>query len=521
MNNNYQQLNTYMEDNRQHTSGLSEMEKMPVKVYVFPPRHVPEQYVRSYNYNFDNNFAGIIADSTQGLNVSSLMGSEAVQQAVLPNPAGMLLDTGYLSSSWSFVIIIDHSKIMSTPTLQYGPDIDIYHGYCVGEPCNPVTGTPNQDCVYVVTNRSLARHQLAAGSAGSVDNMNVQKVDVVPKNVGQLLSDDVYIGTIGNLSNVIHNDRMTGTNTTTIAENDPLHDPQRVKSCTLGHASKDAKQHINSITKCISRGIHAHDANTMGNTISGYGADAMLPIDPHDTMQRVVAEQGLAHDLPMHDRGFDITCPFTFNQFRGKYDQYMAFVQCDAERNAWEVTPGGEATPRNMACSLIHNAIEAGMATHNIADLSFRYSSYLKKDNTDAYSEFGLWQPLHIGTILAANQQTIQGNWEIFKMYLEASLFPTVKYLGGEFDLMIYINSVGECLIDLNYKDDFHGVKNNYEGLGYYQTDARTSGLANPVLANMHQCMNNQGMVEGLVDAVADTRYNPQGYNFQDNAVIA
>jgi hypothetical protein len=84
-----------------------------------------------------------------------------------------------------------------------------------------------------------------------------------------------------------------------------------------------------------------------------------------------------------------------------------------------------------------------------------------------------------------------------FEQQIRDCLFPTLKLMGGEFDLMAYVNTTGEILVDLHFRDSPRDIA---IGDGFYETNARLGGIINPLIGTANHINTNALQLQGLLD---------------------
>lgn len=123
----------------------------------------------------------------------------------------------------------------------------------------------------------------------------------------------------------------------------------------------------------------------------------------------------------------------------------------------------------------------------------------------------GVWEfyePIH--SLAQAAPDQMKRMIELFKMTLENELFPILRAVHGEFDLMAICNLTGEILLDLNYFDDQRNSTSPEDG--FYETNGRLGGLLNPMICKLDVLNSNASMLSTLADEAIVKRLGPNAF---------
>ena len=161
-------------------------------------------------------------------------------------------------------------------------------------------------------------------------------------------------------------------------------------------------------------------------------------------------------------------------------------------------------------CSMVASTITSILPGCGLADISFRYNSWIKSDQFMATSS-GIWEfyePIH--SLAQSTPEQMKKMVELFKMTLENELFPILRAVNGEFDLMAICNLTGEILLDLNYFDDQRNTTSPEDG--FYETNGRLGGLMNPMICKLDVLNSNASMLSSLADQAIEKRLGQKAF---------
>jgi hypothetical protein len=110
----------------------------------------------------------------------------------------------------------------------------------------------------------------------------------------------------------------------------------------------------------------------------------------------------------------------------------------------------------------------------------------------------GVWQISGATPIVQSTDEDFKQSIDMFKLCLESSLWPTIKLVGGEFDIMVNIDMSNSTLVNLNYFDisEQHG--------SYYEHHNRLGGMIAPYLGDHTVYDNNANQLHGLVGEISN-----------------
>lgn len=501
-------------------------------LYLFSPRVLPTQILRPYIYNFTPEFMNKVLNgptTMQEAVAPNQYGKDpCVTQAILPDINGTLLNTSQLSSTWSFVLYIDDCPI--TGGIRYAAPSPstrlIACGYVTGidilqaeEPVNPVTQTINDRAVLVFTHSTTA---LAACSIGNLGAGNMFTVshdnDIIPPIVGTMAAngETLYLGTPGDIvSNTdmsIQSEPTTAFGSMVVQASDNSEDGYKSVSGVL----KSAKHQLNNIM------------HTMDSAMSYVGDDvhirsSILPIDSSSDEIRFhtnVASNmpGSNCQLPKTIIGLDTTKPITMRHLVSIFPNINIYPCKVPVVGEWGVSPQDTMTRKNQMCALVSATISSIMPGVGLSNINFRYNSWTKADKFMAAPE-GVWQFYEpIGTLVQMSSREKARVVDEFATILKNELFPILRTVNGEFDLMACCNLTGEILLDLHFLSDMRESQDPFAS--FYETNGRIAGIINPMVANFNIISSNVGSLTGLSKEVVDHKLGCRAYLMQNNQTL-
>ena len=501
-------------------------------IYLFSPRVLPTQILRPYVYNFTPEFMNKVINgptTMQEAVAPRQYGKDpCVTQAILPDINGTLLNTSELSSTWSFVLYVDDCPINGgvryaapAPTTRL-----VACGYVVGidtaraeEPVNPATQTINERAVLVFTHATTALSSYSIGMNGGRDTFTISHdSDIITPMVGAMAAngDTLYLGTPGD---IMHNTDMSLQNSPTTAFGPMV--IQASETSEEGYKSvsgvlKSAKHQLNNIMHTMDSAVSHVSNDTLVKS-------SILPAEP-DSMELKfhanIAENmpGSNYQTPRTIIGLDTTKPITMSQLVRLFPNINIFPQKTPVVGSWGVSPQDTMTRKNQLCSLAAATISSVMPGVGLANINFRYNSWNKADKFLA-SQSGVWQFYEpIGTLIPMSKEEESRVIESFVTVLNNELFPILKTVNGDFDLMACCNLAGEILLNLNFLCDMRESLDPFSS--FYETNGRISGIINPSVANFNITNSNVGSLTGLSRTVAEQKFGGMSCLNQHDATL-
>ena len=473
------------------------------RLYLFTPRHLPTQVLRSHRYNFTPDFVENISSSGGGGGVQLLPKRFITangQPAIHPDGNGMLLDATVLNQSYSFVLIIDKTGgSFGSMQLLYGTR-QILIGYVASsdEPYNRATGTINPNAVLNFTHATSLRISNMIDASGINRSVYLTgDLDYINELSAQQFQDDTYLATPQHMLNT-----EIGYNESTIDASNMLICNKRTSANGMGAGSsavdsslKSPVKHMSTLVDALEQSVEA--VRNSKEVVSGVNVGARLDDESNAKMFLKSNAPGPNMLNPVPTSGIDPARPMTIGNldimFRGALIVHPYEIPASSQ---WDVYPQEQITTKNVMSSFAAMSIAAIANECGLAHIVFRYASWVK-GNVMGGGESPSWHILGCSTLVEqpnTNSQLKMLKW--FKSLFEAQLVPILRQVSGDFDLMAYVNVGGEILLDLNFLD----LNSSYQNVGFYETNTRLGGMLNPMIANSAILSNNQASINYLAD---------------------
>ena len=489
-------------------------------LFLFSPKILPTQVLRSYAYNltpqFYDDVVGRASTLQEAVAPNGAGKKDSVVTSILPEDIGTLLNTYELSNTWSFVLTIDDNPI-NHGIRTAAPSAStrfIGSGYVAGldnlgaeEPVNPLTQTVNPRAVLVFTHATITYLHNEIGMRGGVRKYSVSHdTDLITALTATMTasSDQLFLGTPGDIMGMIDTsdpNSMVG-----------AYGPLAITSEYVDDGAKNVNSILKSPKHQLNTVMHSLDV-ALNRSEADFVKSSILPASPD--VQSKVVRNTFTEELPnsnysMPKQGIDTSRPITLSQLLRMFPNINIRPVKIPNQNNWGVTPQENMSLRNKMCSMVAATITSILPGCGLADISFRYNSWIKNDQFMAVPS-GIWEfyePIH--PLAQTTPDNLKKMVELFKMTLENELFPILRAVHGEFDLMVICNLTGEILLDLNYFDDQRNTASPEDG--FYETNGRLGGLLNPMICKLETLNSNAGMLSTLADTAIVKRLGPSAF---------
>lgn len=489
-------------------------------LFLFSPKLLPTQVLRSYAYNltpqFYNDVVGRASTLQEAVAPNGAGKAKSVVTAILPEDFGSLLNTYELSNTWSFVLTIDDNPInhgirMAAPSASTR---FIGSGYVAGldnlgaeEPVNPLTQSINPRAVLVFTHATITYLHNEIGMRGGVRKYTVSHdTDLISALTSMMSasSEQLFLGTPGDLMGMID----TSDPNTMVGAYGPL----AITNNMVDEGAKNISSVLKSPKHQLNTVMHALDA-ALARSDDDFMKSSILPTTPN--VQADVVRTTFTQELPNSNysipkQGIDTSRPITLMQLQSMFPNINIRPIKVPNQGGWGITPQENMSVRNKMCSMVASTITSILPGCGLADISFRYNSWIKSDQFMA-TPSGIWEfyePIH--SLAQSTPEQMKKMVELFKMTLENELFPILRAVNGEFDLMAICNLTGEILLDLNYFDDQRNTTSPEDG--FYETNGRLGGLMNPMICKLDVLNSNASMLSSLADQAIEKRLGPKAF---------
>lgn len=497
-------------------------------LFLFSPKLLPTQVLRSYAYNltpqFYNDVLGRASTLQEAVAPNGAGKADSVVTAILPEDIGTMLNTYELSNTWSFVLTIDDNPI-NHGIRHAAPSAStrfIGTGYVAGldtlraeEPVNPMTCSVNPRAVLVFTHATVTYLHNEIGVRGGSRKYSVSHdTDLVSAMTATMSAstDTLFLGTPGDIMSMVDTsdpNSMVG-----------AYGPLAITEETVGQGSKTVSSVLKSPKHQLNNVMHSLDV-ALAHTDDDFIKSSILPETP--SVQAEAVKNTFRNNLPganysLPKQGIDTSKPITLTQLTTMFPNIEIRPISVPNQGSWGVSPQENMSIRNKMCSMVAAMISSVLPGCGLADISFRYNSWIKSDAFSA-TPSGVWEfyePIH--SLSQSTPEQMTRMVELFKMTLENELFPILRAVRGEFDLMAICNLTGEILLDLNYYDDQRVTSD--PGEGFYETNGRLGGLLNPMICKLDVLNSNAGQLNALADEAVMNRIGPSAFGDPQNKYI-
>lgn len=478
------------------------------RLYLFSPRQLPTQVLRSHRYNFSPQFVDSMVHGRKSYDIVQNFTNSQSGPAILPDTTGMIMDTSIINQQWSFVLIIDRSANVGYNNLKgVGGTRQILLGYVSSydEPYNRATGTVNPNAVLNFTNTTTVRLVQSFGNNAHAKTYISNMYDYANELTAQQYQDSTYLMSPRDMLNphvMYHgnnniDDMFDVSNM--VLDNVRVRTDKDGKEQIDGSLSVDATLkspvcHVSTLAENITLAVDSLNASnafkSSMNQQNGLESEAnnakMILKANMPGNKQLVSASGLDASYPITIGGLD---NLTGNTLVVQPFELPAYSQ-------WDVAPQEGTTTKNVMSSFTTMALSSIVVNCGLAHIVFRYASWVRGNMASPSSG---WEILNCSTLMDMPDPTAQlHRLEDFKSLCEAQVFPILKQVSGDFDLMAYVNAGGEILVDLNFLD-FNASNNN---VGFYETNTRLGGMLNPMIANNEVLSNNASSLNYLADEI-------------------
>ena len=497
-------------------------------LFLFSPKLLPTQVLRSYAYNltpqFYNDVLGRASTLQEAVAPNGAGKETSVVTAILPEDIGSTLNTYELSNTWSFVLTIDDNPI-NHGIRHAAPAASVRFigsGYVAGldtmqaeEPVNPLTNSVNPRAVLVFTHATITYLHNEIGMRGGTRKYSVSHdTDLISAMTAMMSTSNemLFLGTPGDIMSMVDTsdpNSMVG-----------AYGPLAITQETVGSNAKNVSSVLKSPKHQLNNVMHALDV-AISHTDDDFMKSTILPESPNvpaDTVKETFRDNLPNSNYSLPKQGIDTSQPITLTQLVSMFPSIEVRPIKVPNQGSWGISPQENMTIRNKMCSMIAATISSILPGCGLADISFRYNSWIKSDQFMAVPN-GVWEfyePIH--SLAQSTPEQMTRMIELFKMTLENELFPILRAVRGEFDLMAICNLTGEILLDLNYFDDQRVTTNPEDG--FYETNGRLGGLLNPMICKLGVLNSNAGMLSNLADEVVLKRMGPTAFGDNNKYIL-
>ena len=157
-----------------------------------------------------------------------------------------------------------------------------------------------------------------------------------------------------------------------------------------------------------------------------------------------------------------------------------------------------QVTKRNIFTSLISSSIPSLLADYAVADVRFRYASYLRPDSPDglfcANGEKGCFKWFDFGGLYQMSPGQQKSTIAMLESALRKTVFSIVESECGEFDVLVSCSLIGSTLVNLNLKDESSLFED-----GYVETNNLLGGINSPLVGTSSDLSQNSQQMHGVI----------------------
>ena len=501
---------------------LEDTNKDEVILLVYTPKMVPTQVIRPYQYSFTGDviegFAEVDYNREKGTPMS-FKDCDKLHEALIPDANGIKVHNDLLSTRWTFTLILTLTE-SSYKKIVFGKrNKTIAVGYFTEEPFAPDTlygTTPiiNHNSVMVFTHSTTISLGIATnvGVGGVQENGGYinRDGDTFSNALSQYMTTDMYTMTPGDLRQSVSHTKLndfdglglggelTIDNSGKVSLNvtpqesalNTFTAPTMIKS-----TQKSPKHHLMDIGRALTKGI-----SIVGDNDNIYSEiDLGIDSDVEDIMNRELPYRNSITVESAIDPTNKGRTNITMMQFEKAFpNATIQPIQLNYT-SEWEITPQDYVTQETVLGSIIAPTVQSLATGVGLSEIAFHYCSY----NPSMLTSDGNWEILTDPFCIHATQdpQHVKKTAMRFMQHMEQDLFPILKHLGGEFEMIVRYDMVGETLVDFRYLDNPH-IK------GFLEIPNRFSSIVSPNIGNLDMFTNNVNNLQNLYDYAKECEYN-------------
>lgn len=502
-------------------SGLNEtsFKSGTVKLYVYSPKSMPHQVLRSYTYQFTPDFVDAVTQ-TGYTNLSQAVGPGSrtpnVNKTILPDSEGRMVDLSNWDNLWTFTMIIDDQQTqyanITPPRIRL-----IASGYFMDEPGTVSMGSflPNPNAILVFTHvTNIAIRQNCRSLGGAVDGLFVgpQTYDFAGESVPIFYNENMYLGTPSEI--LKESQEVAGTQGFSSYESMNLSNVKEGQGMRAIKSDLKAPRHqLTEIMSGLDSGIDQVAVTTPVYDTMSSNDDY---IDPVNRAMSYAVNTMPNSVYTNFNRQLDVSKPISMGELMQSYPNLNIFpTLVRAGKNyGWDVahqvgintqgTMGPIITPKQVFSSLASSVVQSVCSALGIATVAFSYrwidgdGFVTGKQEAFQICQFGLM-------VNRTNQQVLEQYTHRLKSYLDTQLFEVIHDNCGDFEINVLCDAAGTVLIDLN----LYCFPDNQDG-SYFQTDSKLGGILNPLVCNQNILNNN-------VNQLCNTAANICGKTFAND----
>lgn len=472
-------------------------------LYLFRHKQIPDQVRRPHIYNFDGEFRNdmqeFLAESMSNPSMayqSHMPKSLAAKHAILPRANGQLVETSRLSDRWTFVLIVDKANGGGPfATVTAIPSRMLYRGWIANDEGAALVGAqwvPNNNAVLTITHHTILTVNTVMGHSGVYNQVQTTgDYDYASANVMKVLEKDgaqLYSLNPADVSNSITTDPVMGTynsapgvaqlgNTVT---GETIETPSELGSPT---------HHLSKIVRSVGDAIRETRRHEIPDV---FGDTDMVTSQISALMQS-------QRNVPRTD-AIRPDEPISIGQLYSKFGPALDIqVIVPNETPNYGLCDPMQVSKRNVFTSLISTSIPSLLADYAVADVRFRFASYLRPDTPDglfcANNEMGCFKWFDFGGLYQMTPTQQKSTIAMLESAMRKTIFSIISAECGEFDVLVSCSLIGSTLVNLNLKDESSAMFED----GYVETNNLLGGINSPLVGTSSDLSQNSQQMHGVI----------------------
>jgi len=448
-------------------------------LYLYKPRTLHQQNIRSLTYAFTDDFAErtarVINDdkNTSGINAkltNLVTNSDSISSIVKPTTTGSaLINLNHMSHLWSFLFIVDNETPMNTfdsTDMNSGPSAKLsmlynnrvyYCGFVLDDPGFPERNIYNDNARLMITHKTVVGQAASFGPSGQNAMIDVQASnDYVPGVLGSITSTELSSNKPESIFKTVTLESDGDDNLTAMSlfNSNERVDKNKQVCFHVPDALTVPSSNVGTIVKAISRGVDFVRGESFAGTLS-HDRMAARNIGPgYGEMLQEHLHQTLAIPDTSGYIGLKPESVITFGILKEHYHPQVDVYDIGAT-GLFSVLDQRQNNARNMLSSFIATVGTSIMTSFGLAQLSFTYDSSIP---------FGEGVHFHIttGMVPYSDHEKLERCRAVIKRF-EREIFSICLKNRGDFHLVANLNVGNFSRVILNFYCDDERIDTPYE----------------------------------------------------------
>lgn len=494
--------NTLNDFTRTASPSAGQLGQDSVQLFIYSPKPMPYQVLRSHMYQFTPNFMDAISDKKNpsfeyAVGLQNAPNIPDINKVILPDAEGKMVDLSNWNNLWTFTLILDlqqaqYAGIRSPSTRKIASG---YFYNCEEAGTIDAFGNfiPNPNAIMIFTHVTDLQVRQKAGPTSAPDGLFVSPSthDYAGESVPIFYNQDMYLGTPSELLKSVATQSDTGFADYSGMLLSNVKDGQGMR--TIDNDLKSPKCQLSRIMRAIDRGIETTEVN---NPVYDRMSSNDDFVDPITRSINTMVNSCPSSTFPNLTRGLDTTRPISVRELIDQYPNILIVPSLLRQDNnyGWNVAsqigqaPSGQVgpivSPKQQFSALAASSIQAICAALGIATVAFSYR-WLDSDGF-MVGKSEAFQLANFGLMIPRSDAITEQIVHRMKMYLDDQLFNVIHDNVGEFELNCMCDMASTILVGLclyQFPDAQDGA--------YYQTDCRLGGIVNPLVGTQDVIVTN------------------------------